>query len=406
MSKLWTKNFTIITFGTIISMFGSAASNFALGLIIFEKTNSPFLYSLFFIVCMIPMAVVPMFAGPFVDRFSRRKIIYTLDFMCFVLFALASIFAYFDYFNYFLYMVVGFSLGIIASIYNVAYESFYPILISEGNYSKAYSISSLLYPLANTIMAPVSAIIYSSVGLFPLFVFDAISFLIAALLETQIKVEESQTIHAEEEKFDFKQEFKEGITYLKEEKGLATVTKYFFVTMLAYGVIESLLLPFFQSNPDLGATKYSLVLSAQTLGRILGGFLLYKIVIPKEKKFNIAIVVYATISILDCIFFFSPFKLMLVIYLVYGVLGVTSFNIRTSATQSYVPNDKRGRFNGIFAVITMIGTVIGKLIGGVAGEVFYIPYIIVGVALFNLAAVYFVVYRDKKDVKLLYNRDV
>lgn len=406
MAKLWTKNFTIITFGTIISMFGSAASNFALGLIIFEKTNSPFLYSLFFIVCMIPMAIVPLFAGPFVDRFSRRKIIYTLDFMCFVLFALASIFAYFDYFNYFLYMLVGFLLGIISSIYNVSYESFYPMLISEGNYSKAYSISSLLYPLANTIMAPVSAIVYESVGLFPLFVFDAISFLVAALLETQIKIKESQVQQEEERAFDFKEEFKEGIQYLKAEKGLASVTKYFFVTMLAFGVIESLLLPFFKTNPDLGATKYSLVLSTHTLGRILGGFMHYKIIIPKEKKFQIAIIVYTSISLLDCIFFFAPYKLMLVIYLVYGALGVTSFNIRTSATQSYVPNEKRGRFNGIFAVITMIGMVIGKLIGGIAGEVFYIPYIIVGTSILNLLAVYFIVYKDKKHVKLLYNRDV
>ena len=406
MHKLWTKNFTIITFGTIISMFGSAASNFALGLIIFEKTNSPFLYSLFFIVCMIPMSIIPMFAGPFIDRFSRRKIIYILDFMCFALFAIASIFAYFDYFNYILYMLVGFVLGCISSIYNVAYESFYPMLISEGNYSKAYSISSLLYPLANTIMAPVSAIIYSTVGLFPLFVFDALSFLIAALLETRIQIKESQTVHQEEDEFNFKEEFKEGIQYLRKEKGLATITKYFFVTMLAFGVIESLLLPFFESTPGLGATKYSIVLSSQTLGRIMGGFLHYKLIIPKEKKFKIAIIVYATISILDCIFFFAPYKLMIVIYLIYGMLGVTSFNIRTSSTQSYVPNEKRGRFNGIFAVITMIGMVIGKFIGGVAGEFIYIPYIIVTVSLVNLAAVYFIVYKDKQHVKLLYNRDV
>ncbi len=31
-----------------------------------------------------------------------------------------------------------------------------------------------------------------------------------------------------------------------------------------------------------------------------------------------------------------------------GFLAVNSYNIRISATQSYVPNELRGRFNGVF----------------------------------------------------------
>ncbi|MGL5978208.1 MAG: hypothetical protein ACRCZJ_04370 [Erysipelotrichaceae bacterium] len=42
MPSLWTKNFTIITIGSIASMLGSAAANFALGLLIFEKHSRPF----------------------------------------------------------------------------------------------------------------------------------------------------------------------------------------------------------------------------------------------------------------------------------------------------------------------------------------------------------------------------
>ena len=49
-------------------------------------------------------------------------------------------------------LAVGcFIIGTINSVYMVAYESFYPMLITEGNYSKAYSIASVLETPLSTI---------------------------------------------------------------------------------------------------------------------------------------------------------------------------------------------------------------------------------------------------------------
>lgn len=387
-------------------MFGSSVSNFAIGLLILDKTDSTFLYSLYFALVMAPSIIVPLLAGPFIDRFSRRKMIYRLDFISFIAFSVIAVLTYFDFFSYPLFLLLGIFCGSIFSVYQVTYDSFYPMLISEGNFSKAYSIGSLLYPLANTIMVPVAALVYEHIGLFPLFALDALSYLIASLVETQIKVKEEQEVLKEEVSFDFVNELKEGIHYLKQEKGLWAVTKYFAVTMFSAGVVQTLLLPFFKSTPNLNTTHYSLVMSSQTLGRIIGGLIHYKIVYPAQKKYTIAVFVYTFITFLDVIFFFSPFKIMMLIYLVYGLLGVTSFNIRTSATQSYVPNDKRGRFNGIFSVVTTIGMVFGEVLAGIFGEFVYIPYIIIVSGIINMIAVYFCIVKNKKQIKLVYNRDV
>ena len=43
-NPLWTKNFIIITVGTIISRIGSAIAGFATGLLILDYTESTFLY--------------------------------------------------------------------------------------------------------------------------------------------------------------------------------------------------------------------------------------------------------------------------------------------------------------------------------------------------------------------------
>lgn len=79
--KLWTKNFTIITLGSVVSMFGNAVSGFIIGLLVLDYTQSVLLYALFMVAYSLPRIILPVLAGSYLDRFSRRKVIYTLDFV-------------------------------------------------------------------------------------------------------------------------------------------------------------------------------------------------------------------------------------------------------------------------------------------------------------------------------------
>ena len=78
-NKLWSKDFTILTLGTVVSMLGNAVAGFAIGLLVLDKTESVMLYALFMICYGLPRIVLPMVAGPYLDRFSRKRLIYTLD---------------------------------------------------------------------------------------------------------------------------------------------------------------------------------------------------------------------------------------------------------------------------------------------------------------------------------------
>lgn len=407
--KLWTKDFTIITLGTVVSMLGSAVSGFGISLMVLDYTNSTFLYALFMVCYMLPQVVVPLFAGPYLDRFSRRKVIYTLDFISSAIYVALAIALYNDLFNYGVFLAVCIIIGSINSMYTVAYESFYPSLISEGNFSKAYSISSLMYPLANTIMVPIASLCYESFGLAPLFAFNAVTFCTAAIFETQISPNSENLEHRKVEKFDFKryrEDFNEGLNYLKVEKGLWVITAYFFVSTLVGGVHSSLALPFFKAHHTFTVQDYSFVMSISTLGRLIGGVIHYRFRYPTAKKFAIALTVYATISVLEGTYMYMPYVLMLAFNFLIGILGVTSYNIRISATQNYIDDDKRGRFNGIFQMITMFGMVVGELMGGALGEVFPPQYIISIAMAFNFVTAFTIMFRGREHVKPIYNREV
>ena len=412
--KLWTKNFTIITIGSAISMLGNMVSGFAIGLLVLEKTNSTFLYSLFMVFYNMPKIVAPLMAGPIVDRFPRRKIIYTLDFISATIYLFIFLALNADHFNFVVMLAVCLLIGSIDGIYTVAYESFYPNLISTGNFRKAYSISSMLMPLAS-FMTPVAAAVYNALGtLAPLFLFNSATFLVAAIFETQIK-------HSEEGRDNTKStnikqyidDFRQGFNYMKSEKALIVITSYFFVCNMAGGVMNTMLLPFFKNNAHLFShiaidviTLYTLITTTGLAGRFVGGLIHYKYKYPADKKFLIAICVYFACATCDGFKLWLPVPVMFVVFFLVGIISVTSFNIRISATQSYVPDTVRGRFNGTFQMITTMGTLTGQIVAGSLGEFLPERTILIGMMVINVIAIYAIMFRNREKVKPLYNRDV
>jgi len=406
-NKLWTKDFTIITLGTVVSMLGNAVAGFAIGLIVLDYTNSIFLYALFMVCYSLPRIVLPMFAGPILDRFPRRRVIYTLDFISCGLYLIIYLLLLKDYFNYASYLVISMLIGSIDSVYSVAYDSFYPTLISEGNFTRAYSIASLIYPLSSAIMVPIAGVCYKSIGLAPLFLFNAVTFLIAAIAETRIKARESHAENRAQERFDntrFLSDLKDGVSYLKRERGLSAISWYFFITMLTNSVCLTLALPYFKALPNAdGVMQYAFVMGASTIGRLLGGGIHYFYRYPAAKKYAIAVAVYISICFIDGTYMFFPFWAMLLFMFCDGVLGVTSYNIRISGTQNYLPDEMRGRFNGLFQMLCILGTIIGQLLAGALGEKLPIRGTVASAMAFNLLGVFFVMIPNGKHVRKIYN---
>ena len=72
---LWTKNFTTITLGTIVSSIGSTALNLVLSFVVFSNTESTFLFSIFSAISLIPNLLLPLLLSAYIDRIPRKPII-------------------------------------------------------------------------------------------------------------------------------------------------------------------------------------------------------------------------------------------------------------------------------------------------------------------------------------------
>lgn len=406
-NKLWTKNFTIITLGTVVSLMGNAISGFAISIMVLDYTNSTFLYALYMVVYNLPKIFMPMAAGPYLDNFSRKKVIYGLDFLSSGLYLGIYFMLRNGFFSYGPFLAVVFLIGSIDSIYQVAYDSLYPTLITEGNYRKAYSISSLIQPLS-LVMVPVAAILYEKINLEIFFICNAVTFFIAAVFETQIRSDESQVKKNGEvlTLSEFKQQFKDGLSYISGEKGLLIITAYFFVTMFASGASSTIVLPYFKANMSQGALLYTFVIGCSVAGRAIGGAFQYKYSYKADKKFIMSLFVYFAVTILEGSFLFFPLIVMAAMNLISGILSVTSYNIRVAGTQSYVPNTYRGRFNGAFQMICTLGTISGQLLSGALADMIEGRIVLASFMAVNFVAILLIMVPGRNHVKPIYNREL
>ena len=126
------------------------------------------------------------------------------------------------------------------------------------------------------------------------------------------------------------------------------ITVYYFISTLTSIGMDTLWIPYFKSVPVLGIMAYSWATSINVAGRLAGGGVQYQIKYPAKKKFAIAMAVYVISCFLNGSVLFMPYIIMLFMFFTDGFLSVTSFNIRLSTTQSFVPEEYRGRFNGVF----------------------------------------------------------
>lgn len=412
--KLWTKDFTIITLGSVVSMLGNALTGFAMSLLVLDYTGKASYYAIYLACWMLPQFIMPIFSGAFLDRFSRKKTIYTLDFLTAALYVGFAFILKSGWFNFPVFAISCMVIGAIDSVYMVAYDSLYPMLITEGNYQKAYSIASVL-ETCWFVMMPVATFVYKSMGIAPLFLVNAAFLFVAAVMETQISHEEKYVDEQMERLKESGEEIghvalmfrdiKEGFQYLKAEKALLFVTLYFAVNAFAYSANEVVDLPFFRETFNNGEYLYSAVVGCGVIARAIGGLIHYKFKIPAAPRFTIAFCVYCALAFINAIYLFLPIPVMMAFCAMDGILGVTSYTIRISATQSYVPDEKKGRFNGAFNMLNAACGFVGTLLSGALTEVFrdvrFVLVIFMAVCL--VAAIVFIG-GNKKYIAPLYNR--
>lgn len=403
-NTLWTKNFTIITLGTVISAIGGVAMGFALSFVVFDNTGSTLMMALFAAASSLPGIILPVLLSPYLDNFRRKPVIVGLDYLSAVIYLLFGLYLLKHSFSLPLYLLFSLACGSIGSVYNLAYESLYPNLIPEGFAQKGYTVSGMLYPTVTMVMTPVASILYTRLGLGVLCIGEGLLLAAAASVETQIRVEEHTKPGGKFSFSDYIGDFKEGFRYLKKEKGLLRIYGYMPITQGISQASEPLIRAWFRTAPGLNLTMYALFTTAEFIGRTIGGLVHYKFEIPPEKRFSLAYLVYVTYNIMDTVLLWLGFPLMLVNRGICGFLGINSATLRASSVQNYLPDNMRAKVNAVFNMLYALVPTLLTLAVGALGEMMDYRLCVTLVSAAGLLPCYLIMWRGREDVKKVYNR--
>ncbi|MEG0578811.1 MAG: MFS transporter, partial [Niameybacter sp.] len=318
------------------------------------------------------------------DRGSKKKWIVGLDLLMMVLYLGMGVWATQIGFNYGMYIVFVLMVGTISVFYRLSFSAWYPDLIPVGFEQKGFAVSGMLYPLITICMAPVATFLYQQVSISMIFYSVAGLTLISVIAEMCIQEKRCHRSEKYTLKMYFK-DMKEGFMYLKQEHGVKNIYTYMSITCGASEGVTVMTQAYYQTQPMLSITMLGFLKSAEMLGRVLGGMIQYKFVIPANKRYAFTKLVYTVYDSMDALLLFMPYPLMVVNRFLCGALGSASATIRSVAIQSYLPPDIRARVQALFSTIFAVGGITFQFVAGILGE--FLPYRMVAFLLGTLTLV-------------------
>jgi DHA3 family macrolide efflux protein-like MFS transporter len=361
------KNYLAFFSGQQISLLGSSMAQFVIIWWITIETKSALYLAVASFVGFAPMIILTPFAGVLVDRWNRKAIIGTVDCLQ-ALTTIALIFLFRSGNISVLYVLVFLAVRSAYQAFNVpAVYAIIPLMVPQDKLSR---VNGLNYLLSGTmmLMGPVVAatlLVFAKIG--EILWVDPATFLVALAALLLIKIPE---VKEKKEKAPFKEEFLEGLAFIKNLRGfvplvlVATVLNFLLVpldTLLSYFVIF---------DHFGGAEGLALIMACMQGGTLAGGVLMSVIKGFKRKMFTatafiyLIFVGYALVAVTPT----GAFWFMALGALLLG-FGVAPANVSIlTIIQSVVSVKMQGRVNSVMITLASAATPLGMVLAGAIVE--------------------------------------
>ena len=401
-NDLWTRDFTLMTVATIMGAAGAIAGNFALSFLVYDETGSTLASALIIAINFVPGFVVPLVASPFMDALPRKPFLVAGDAVNGVLYLLMGQYLNSRGFTYTLYLLFSLLLSSLSAFDQLAYNSLFPKLIPPGCMDKGYTVSSMVYPVMQVVMAPVAALLMDLIGVGNILLLQGGLSIAAALTESRIRTEEERRAYRRFSLRGYFADLKEAADYLRQERGMLNIFAYMAVTNGVASGYAPIFVAFFSSTPGLSAAMYSLFAVAEFAGRTLGGVLRYATKMPKERRFGFAFAVYQVYEAMDMLLLWLPYPLMLANRAIAGFLGINSATLRLAAVQSTLPDRLRARVNAFESVLYSAAFSVLSLAVGALGEVMDLRLCVTLCAFASLIICWMTIWRRRREIRAMY----
>ncbi|HJW22620.1 MAG TPA: MFS transporter [Candidatus Limnocylindrales bacterium] len=359
------RRFALLWTAQLVSTIGSSLTDLAAAIYVFRVTGSALNVGLTLMVTAIPTLFVGLFAGVFVDRFDRKRILQASDLLRGLL-VLTIPFLVVDTGNIVVLYVILFCAAIVRQFFDPAWESVLPEIASEEELARANSFLSIS-SFGSTAIGFAAAGFLAGVDIHLPFFIDAATFLFSFACVTLVRLpkhadaaDESTSVRV------IVSNLRDGVRTLVQIPLLRSLLVAGMLVNVSFGLWNVLLLPMAIKALNATEAEYGLQEGLTSVGFAVAALLMAKYLdrLPEVEWMTAGIV---GMGIFGVLYGLAPnIQLAIVYVMCTGFLNAPFGIARRTLMQRNIPRVMRGRVFSAFFVTRDVLFLMGMAGAGLA----------------------------------------
>jgi len=360
---LTNSNYRYFWLGQCVSLIGTWMQSIGQTWLVYSLTNSPLLLGVLGAMQYLPVTVLTLFAGVWIDKFPKKTILIATQSISMLLALTLAALAFTNSAKYEYVLILAVMLGITNAIDMPARQSFMIEIAGRDDLMNAIALNSVTFNLAKILGPSIGAVLLATMGTGWCFLINGLSFIavIYGLFLIKVKpfVRPKTTTNIIKEIMD-------GLRYIYKSRILFQTVLLILVIGL-FGFNYNILIPVFVKNVlHRDASAFGVLMAALGIGSVFGALNASR----KGKSLsNMKIMIICSLIIGVFLFlngFSTLYAVTIIILLVTGAASIFFSTTANTTLQLNSTNEYRGRVMSVYSLVFAGATPVGSIFAGVA----------------------------------------
>ena len=357
------RSFLAVWLGNCVSELGGAFGTVCNSILIFQLTGSGLALGSMWILYYVPSLLVQLWIGPFIDRWSRKKILVFSQWMRASLFLLLLGILFINELEVWHIYGIQIVIGLITPLYVPANQALLPIVVSKEVLQQANAYFDGTMRLMSFLAPVLAGLIIEAAGVRETFLFTSLLLFTSGLFICFVS-EKRETVDS---RISWLAELKEGYSTFFRNPVLLWLGVFLGFVQFGVGVTLVTTLPYVTSELRGTYAHYGYFMAGFPLGYIVGAVLAAKIQNRNRQRLMLgALCIGGTTFI--ALYFINSIPLAILIEVIGGIVMAVFSIHNLTLFQKIVANSQLGRVASVRLLLIRSFMLLGIISGGVLSE--------------------------------------
>ena len=387
------RNFRLFWFGQLISLIGTWMQSIGQAWLVLQLTHSAWLLGVVGALQFLPVMLLSLFGGVLADRLPKRKVLLFTQSFAMLQAAVLWILVASGHVQIWEVLVLASLLGLTNSLDMPTRQAFVVEMVGREDLPNAIALNSSVFNMARVVGPGLGGLIIAFLGIAPLFLLNAISFVPVIVGLSLIRMNElhalakRSTTSGETSKQSTFQSLREGLSYVVHTPSVLLIIAVIGVISL-FGINFNVILPLFATEVlNSGALGFGFLSAAFGLGSLCSAlWLAWGNRKPSVQYLLIAALAFSVLEILFALSHLYVLSLILIAAVGFAMIAFSANS--NTALQTVTPDHLRGRVMSVYMVVFAGSVPLGNLFTGGLAHLYGAPIaLLVGACLSLVAAI-------------------